>query len=302
MAMGKAYNDIETEQRNLSLQVGNLQNTASTILNTRPSPTNQPSVPPSTPPALPKPKTLHKRDASKDIHPTAPKKTKGKEKATGDVPAGPSYASVAASPTAAPDSPPEKPKNLPVAHRRFFATRSSPTPIPDHEQWTAKLPVIAASYLKSIGCNLPLALTAAINLNGTISLTASPTVSATAFQPYFTPLAKHLSTILSLDPHPLTDFKAAPINSEIAIHGIPLFAIPTEPKDLDETMKSAIQFAANITIASARFLQPNPTIRALKTATSVVISVTQEQATQIGATIRLFSRVRRVAPIHSTNT
>jgi hypothetical protein len=300
--MGKAFTELSSEQQKHSQQIGTLQNTATTLLNIRPSTsgTNPTPAPPPLP-ATPKPKTTHKRDASKDIHPDPPKKTKGKDKAPGE-PSGSSYANVAATAPPAPDSSPEKPKNLPVAQRRFFATRSSPTPIPEHEQWTAKLPVIAASYLKSIGCNLPLALTAAINQNGTISLTANPTTPATAFQPYFSPLAKHLSTLLKLDPHPLTDFKPAPNNSEVAIHGIPLFALPTEPKDLDEAMKSAVHFATNVTIASARYLQPDPQVRAQKTATSVVISISKEEALIIGSTIRLFSRVRKVAPIHSTNT
>jgi hypothetical protein len=41
---------------------------------------------------------------------------------------------------------------------------------------------------------------------------------------------------------------------------------------------------------------------AQKTATSIVISVSKEEAETIGTTIRLFSRPRKVSPIHSTNT
>jgi hypothetical protein len=67
-------------------------------------------------------------------------------------------------------------------------------------------------------------------------------------------------------------------------------------------MKSAVHFATNVTITSARNLQPDPQVRAQKFVTSVVISVIKEEASIIGSTIRLFSRVRKVAPIHSTNT
>jgi hypothetical protein len=67
-------------------------------------------------------------------------------------------------------------------------------------------------------------------------------------------------------------------------------------------MKSAVHFATNVTITSARYRQPDPQVRAQKSATSVVISVTKEEASIVSSTIRLFSRVRKVAPIDSTNT
>jgi hypothetical protein len=75
--MGIAFNALSSEQQKHSLQIGTLQHTATTLLNIRPntSPTNTTPAPPSLPATL-KPKTTHKKDASKNIHPDHSKKTK----------------------------------------------------------------------------------------------------------------------------------------------------------------------------------------------------------------------------------
>jgi hypothetical protein len=113
--MGKAFSYLETEQRNHSLQIRNLQKNTRTILKIWPGPTmaNPAPCPPTPPSTLPKPKPSHKRDTSKDIHPHPLKKTKEKEKTTSYSP-GSSYVNIAVTSPPASDSSTEKPKNLPV--------------------------------------------------------------------------------------------------------------------------------------------------------------------------------------------
>jgi len=91
------------------------------------------------------------------------KRGKGKKNATAAQVAASSNSSV-----------PKGPPPLPATQRRFFAPRTSPT-LPNHSViMTATLPDIIATVLKEANCPLPLSLTASVNPNGAVTLTANP--------------------------------------------------------------------------------------------------------------------------------
>jgi hypothetical protein len=65
-------------------------------------------------------------------------------------------------------------------------------------------------------------------------------------------------------------------------------------------MKDAIRFATGVIISGARFLKPNPEDRT-KATTSVVISLSPDQASHLSDSIRLFSRPRKCEKMFSSS-
>ncbi|KAH8152688.1 uncharacterized protein LAJ45_03529 [Morchella importuna] len=192
----------------------------------------------------------------------------------------------------APGSSPKE-KALPAAHRRFFATRITPSPITDAEKLSATLPRLFGLALARNNQTAPVtSLSVTINPRGTVSVTAPPTVPSTVYAPFFEALTTILNVEVATPENPFTTFRPAPTNVDLAIHGVPLYELPNQ-ECLEEILPSALRLAVGITPAAVRFPNTDESSRCAKATTSVVVSVTADEAATIGTTIRLFSRPRR---------
>jgi hypothetical protein len=193
----------------------------------------------------------------------------------------------------APDGKEVPKKVLPTAERRFYAPRTNPEAFAKPQTITVALSVVIGRTLKA--ANLPneysVAVSTTINANGTVSLQSGPTTSASLFVSNFSLLIKALNEAAPVSSKPFTSFRTAPDNVDVAIHNIPTFAIPDDNCDeLTKVMAEAIMFSANTQISNARYLKPNPIARKDTKTTSIVVSCSAADATQIGSSIRLFSR------------
>ncbi|KAH0603742.1 uncharacterized protein H6S33_007401 [Morchella sextelata] len=213
-------------------------------------------------------------------------------RSTPNPPNPPSKKTAKAAVASAPGSAP-KAKPLPSAHRRFFATRTTPSPIANAERLSATLPRLFGQALARSHQVAPVtSLTVTINNRGTVSVTAPPTVPSTVYTPFFEALTTILNVEVASPENPYTTFRPAPTNVDLAIHGVPLYELPNQ-ECLEEILPSALKLAVGITPSAVRFLNTDETSRSSKATTSVIVSVTAEEAATIGTTIRLFSRPRR---------
>lgn len=189
---------------------------------------------------------------------------------------------------------PKRATALPGALRRFFSTRSSPSPIADSKKWAASLPISLAALLESQQAKVSLALNCTINDIGTITITTSASQPATDFLPFMKLLTDHLNDTLPVEYNHYKDFKLAPTTVDFAIHALPLHILPLDPTELTVSMKQAIRYASegSVDIISARYLISDPSKRT-KNTSSVVISVSMEDAPTIPSSINLFSRSRK---------
>ena len=193
-----------------------------------------------------------------------------------------------------------RPPSLPAAARRFYAPRQVDTPHPDRDTIAATFPDIAADVLRSSNSALPLSFTAKVNSNGTVTLLGvDPSTPASDYSPFFSALAARLNKSFPVGTSPWLPFRPAPKDNQFAIHGLPLRYLPSDPEGLFVYLKSAILNAKGLTITSARFLNPDPDARALKDASSVVVTTTPEEGRKIGSHIFLLSRRREVKVAHS---
>jgi len=196
---------------------------------------------------------------------------------------------------------PKGPPPLPAAQRRFFAPRTSPTLPTDSFIMTATLPDIMAAVLKEANCYLPLSLTASVNRNGAVTLTANPYTPSSAYTPFFDAMTKKLNQSFPVGDNPFQVFREAPTSVELLIHNLPLSILPHEPTDLFPSLLESISNAIDIPIFGARFLQSDPVKGAEKRTTSVVVAVDPLHVSRFGESIWLFSRSRTVAPAYSAS-
>jgi len=197
---------------------------------------------------------------------------------------------------------PKGPPPLPAAQRRFFAPRNSPTLTNDSFIMTATLPDIMAAVLKEANCSLPLSLTASVNRNGAVTLTANPyTPPSSAYSPFFDAMTKKLNQSFPIGDNPFQGFREAPTRVELLIHNLPLSILPHKPTDLFPSLLESISNAIDVPICGARFLQSDPVKRAEKRTTSVVVAVDPLHVSQFGESIRLFSHAGTVAPASSAS-
>jgi len=196
---------------------------------------------------------------------------------------------------------PKGPPPLPAAQPRFFAPRTSPTLPNDSFIMTATLPDIMAAVLKEANCSQPLSLTASVNHNGAVTLTANPYTPSSAYSPFFDPMTKKLNLSFPVGDNPFQVFREAPTSVELLIHNLPLSILPHEPTDLFPSLLESISNTIDVPIFGARFLQSDPVKRAEKRTTSVVVAVDSLHVSRFGESIPLFSRARTVAPAYSAS-
>jgi len=196
---------------------------------------------------------------------------------------------------------PKGPQPLPAAQRHFFAPRTSPTLPHDSFIMTATLPDIMAAVLKEANCSLPLSLTASVNRNVAVTLTANPYTPSSAYSPFFDAMTKKLNQSFPVGDNPFQVFTEAPTSVQLLIHNLPLSILQHESTDLFPSLLESISNAIDVPILGARFLQSDPVKRAEKRTTSVVVAVNPLHVSRFGESIRLFSRARTVAPAYSAS-
>jgi len=196
---------------------------------------------------------------------------------------------------------PKGPPPLPAAQCRFFGPTTSPTLLNNSFIMTATLPDIMAALLKEAHCSLPLSLSASVNRNGAVTLTANPYTPSSAYSPFFDAMTKKLNQSFPVGDNPFQVFRKAPTSVELHIHNLPCSILPHEPTDLFPSLLELISNAIDFPIFGARFLQSDPAKRAEKRTTSVVVVVDPLHVPRFGESIRLFSRARIVAPAYSAS-
>lgn len=117
---------------------------------------------------------------------------------------------------------------------------------------------------------------------------------------FFTLLTNTLNSSLPVGENHYNIFNLAPTNVDYAIHNVPVHVLPVKPAELLTNIRDAIGFATGANIAAARFLKPNPSDRT-KATTSVVISVTPDEALLLKDSIRMFSRPRKCEKMISSS-
>jgi len=105
---------------------------------------------------------------------------------------------------------PKGPPPFPAAQHRFFAPRTSPTLPNDSFIMTATLPDIMAADLKEANCSLPLSLTASVNRNGAITLTANPYIPSSSYSPFVDKMTKKLNQGFPVGDNPFQVVRKAP--------------------------------------------------------------------------------------------
>ncbi|KAH0605299.1 uncharacterized protein H6S33_005281 [Morchella sextelata] len=199
---------------------------------------------------------------------------------------------------------PQTPKGaatFPASQRRFFATRSSPTPVNAAEQVAAELSVEFGRLLARSKQVAPVtALTVSISARGTITVLPPPTVPSTTYTHWFEAMTAVVNNKIGTPENPYSTFRPAPTDVDIAIYSIPLFAVP-DKETLDNTFPEAFSLASGITPIATRFLNKDDASRNAKATSTVVVTVSSTDAASIGDSIRLFSKPRRYVPMWSAS-
>jgi len=91
---------------------------------------------------------------------------------------------------------------------------------------TATLPDIMAAVFKEANCSLPLSLSASVNRNGAVTLTANPYTPSYAYSPFCDAMTKKLNQSLPVGDNPFQVFREAPTSVELLIHNLPLSIFP----------------------------------------------------------------------------
>jgi len=166
---------------------------------------------------------------------------------------------------------------------------------------TTTLPDIMAAVHKEANCSLPLSLTASVNRNGAVTLTANPYTSSSAYSPFFDAITKKLNQSFLVGDNLFQVFSEAPTSVELLIHNLPLSLLPHEPTDLFPSLLQSISNAIDVPIFGARLLQSDPPKRHEKRTTSVVVVVDPLLVFWVGKFIPPFSCARMVAPAYSAS-
>jgi len=196
---------------------------------------------------------------------------------------------------------PKGPPPLPAAQRRLFAPHATPTLPNDSFVMNATLPDIMAAVLQEANCSLPLSLTASVNRNGTVTLTANPYTPSSSYYPFFDAMTKKLNQSFPVGDNPFQVCREAHTSVELLIHNLPLSILPNERTDLFPSLLESISNAIDVPSFGTRFLQSDRVKRSEKGTTSVVVAVDPLHASRFGESIRPFSRSRTVVPAYSAS-
>ncbi|KAH0603150.1 uncharacterized protein H6S33_008154 [Morchella sextelata] len=152
-------------------------------------------------------------------------------------------------------------KTLPAVQRRFFATRQKPEPIESPETLAAELSVTFGKFMASQNQVAPVtALTVTINQRGAVTILSAPTVPSSVYATFFEAMTAILNNRVNTEHNPFNNFRPAPTDVDIAIHGIPLFDRKTK-EALNAKFPEIFLLASGIAPIATRFLHPNDTER-----------------------------------------
>jgi len=195
-----------------------------------------------------------------------------------------------------------RPKNTTIAKRQIYATRATPAPLPQAPKLEPKISMAITKELQKCGCSAPTNLQIQINpTNGTLSLSTAPGTEADEYTNYLAPMTTALSATL---PEAATDhkeFKRAPTDTQVLIHGISLEATSNEEDSLYTVMKESLFLGQQINISSARFLQKDPKIKERKRYTSVVVSLPTDDVEKITPAVLVLGRHESSAVMWHSN-
>ncbi|KAI5846218.1 hypothetical protein DFP73DRAFT_593276 [Morchella snyderi] len=161
---------------------------------------------------------------AKPTQPRAPPTHAQVVRATPNPPKAPTKKAAKATAAKAPGSSPKE-KAMPTAHRRFFATRTTPGPIANAERLSAALPRLFGQALAQSHQVAPVtSLSVTINNRGTVSVTAPPTVPSSVYTPFFEALTTILNVEVASPENPAPDAATScgkhppPPNAETALN------------------------------------------------------------------------------------
>jgi len=166
---------------------------------------------------------------------------------------------------------------------------------------TATLPDIMAAVLNEGNSSLPLSLTASVNRNRAVTLTANPDTPSSAYSPLFDAMTKKLNQSFPVGKNPFLVFREPPTSVELLIHNLPLSILPDKPGDMFPSILDSVGNAIDVPIFGARFMHSDPPKRGEKRTTSVVVAVDPLHVSRFGESIPLFSCARTVAPAYSAS-
>src|SRR5437868_15347053 len=104
-------------------------------------------------------------------------------------------------------------------------------------------------------------------------------------------MALKLNQSFPIGDNPFRPFCPAPNDVQLAIHKLPTAYLPQDPNELCEALAESIRNAIEVSIFTARYLQPDPEKRF--TTTHVVVSVSPNDVQKFGAFVSLYSQLRQ---------
>src|SRR5205807_6453141 len=144
---------------------------------------------------------------------------------------------------------------LPAATRRFSALRTEPLPLNNALDIAATAPNMMAALLREAACPHPVSFSATVNVRGALTLTTNNVYTpATAYAPYYKPMALKLNQSLPIGDNPFRAFRPAPNDVQLAIHKLPTAYLPQDPNELWAALAQSIQNAIKVSIFTTRFL------------------------------------------------
>jgi len=193
-----------------------------------------------TPKETPAPKTPPKgKKRSATVGPTRPKNPKQKQKK--EVKA-PEDAAEPANDAPAPPPPPAAcPKTITIARRRIYATHATPIPLPNLARLQPQISIAIAKELQKCGCSAPTNLQIQINATtSTVSLTTPPGAESIEYTSYLAPMTTALNAVLPESSQDYMEFRRAPTDSQVVIHGLAREATSDEEETMLSVMKESL--------------------------------------------------------------
>ena len=166
----------------------------------------------------------------------------------------------------------------------------------------ARLPDILASVLARNSSPLPKAFRVMVNQRGTVTVNrVDPIVPASAYLPFFPSFWEAVNKSFPVGDNQWTAFSLPPTDVQLIIHSLPLAYLPQDPEALLPALQDSVFYSTGASLLSPRFLNPDPSSRIGKTATSVEVTIRMDDVALFGPSILLFSRNRKVEKASNTN-
>jgi len=132
-------------------------------------------------------------------------------------------------------------------------------------------------------------------------LTTAPGTEAAEYTNYLAPMTTALSAKLPEAAWDYKEFKQAPTDTQVVIHGILLEATSNEEDSRYTVMTESLFLGQQVNISSARFLQKDPKIRETKCYTPMVLSLPTDDVEKITPSVLLLGRHKSSAVMWHSN-